>query len=59
LVFIKGNFIDYYVKEENRYSLYSLFNFFVEVEYSVPKNNIVNLVAFEKRKLLDRYWIKN
>ncbi|MAB38701.1 MAG: hypothetical protein CL528_01940 [Aequorivita sp.] len=57
LVFTQGDFINYYLKEEIRYVLYSLFKFFVEVEYNVSKNKISNLIAFEEGKLLDRYWI--
>ncbi|WP_339699274.1 hypothetical protein [uncultured Marixanthomonas sp.] len=57
LVFTKGYFVDYYIKEEKRYSMYSLFKFFVEVEYSVTQNKIVNLVAFQEGKLLERYYI--
>ncbi len=57
LVFIKGGFINYYIKGEARYALYSLFNFFVEVEYNASKNKILNLIVFDDGKLLDRYLI--
>jgi hypothetical protein len=57
LVFTQGDFINYYLKGEIRYVLYSLIKFFVEVEYNVSENKILNLVAFEEGKLLDRYWI--
>ncbi|SDX31933.1 hypothetical protein SAMN05216556_12452 [Aequorivita viscosa] len=39
------------------FTLYSLFKFFVEVEYNRTKNKIINLIAFEEGKLLERYWI--
>lgn len=57
LVFTKGDFIDYFLKKTTRYALYSLYIFFVEIEYDVTNNKIVNLEAFDKGKLLDRYWI--
>jgi hypothetical protein len=57
LVFTKGDFVNYYLKRETRYALYSLFKFYVEVEYNISKNKISNLIAFEEGKLLDRYWI--
>ncbi len=57
LVFTRGNFVDYYLKGETRFALYSIFKFFVEVEYNVPKNKIINLITFEDGKLLERYWI--
>lgn len=57
LVFTQGDFINYYLKGETRYALYSLFNFFVEIEYNVRKNKILNIIAFEDGKLLDRYWV--
>ena len=55
LVFTKGYFVDYYIKEEKRYSLYSLFNFFVEVEYSLLIFKILSLETFEEGRLLDTY----
>lgn len=57
LVFSQGDFINYYLKGETRYALYSLFNFFVEIEYNVRKNKILDIIAFEDGKLLDRYWV--
>ncbi|MRT17558.1 hypothetical protein F3C99_11390 [Vitellibacter sp. q18] len=52
LVFTKGVFINCYLKGNTRYALYALFKFFVEVEYSVSKNILLNQVAFEDGKLL-------
>lgn len=57
LVFTKGDFLNYYLKGENRYAIYSLFRFFVEVEFNTVRNKIMNLVAFEDGRLLERYWI--
>jgi hypothetical protein len=57
LVFTQGDFINYYLKGETRYALYSLFNCFVEIEYQVANNTITNLISFEDGVLLDRYWI--
>jgi hypothetical protein len=55
LVFTKGDFVNYYLKGATRYALYSLFKFFVEVEYNVSRNRIINLKAFEEGMLLDKY----
>lgn len=30
---------------------------FVEVEFNINQNKIMNLTAFEEGKLLERYWI--
>lgn len=57
LVFTKGDFINYYLKGEIRYALYSLYTFFVEIEYNVSLNRILNLETFEEGLLLDKYWI--
>ncbi len=57
LVFTKGDFIIYYLKDDIRYVLYSLFKFYVEIEYNLLNNQISNLVAFDDGILLDRYWI--
>ncbi len=57
LVFTQGDFINYYLKGETRYALYSLFNFFVEIEYNVRKNKILDIIAFEDGKLVDKYWV--
>lgn len=46
-----------YLKGDSRFALYSLFNFFVEIEYQVATNTITNLIPFEDGVLLDRYWI--
>lgn len=56
-LFTKGDFINCYLKGDCRYALYSLFKFFVEVEYNVIQNKIVNLIAFKEGQLLERYWI--
>lgn len=57
LVFTKGNFINFFLKNETRFVLYSLFTFFVQVEYNGQENKIKNLIGFNDGKLLDRYWI--
>ncbi|SRX74749.1 hypothetical protein [Aequorivita antarctica] len=57
LVFSKGDFVNYYLKGEVRYALYSLCKSFVEVEFNVSRNRILNLRAFEEGLLLDKYWI--
>jgi hypothetical protein len=57
LVFNRGDFVTYFLRGDQRFALYSLFAFFVEVEYAVSRNEIVTIIAFEDGKLLDRYWI--
>tara|TARA_B100002051_G_scaffold271872_1_gene307444 strand:- start:1091 stop:1339 length:249 start_codon:yes stop_codon:yes gene_type:complete len=57
LVFTKGDFVNYYLNGNTRYALYALFRFFVEIEFNTTQNKIMNLVAFEEGKLLERYWI--
>ncbi|WP_417861402.1 hypothetical protein [Winogradskyella sediminis] len=57
LVFTQGDFINYYLKGETRYAIYSLFTFFVEIEYNVRKNKILDIIAFEDGRLIDRYWV--
>tara|TARA_R110002020_G_scaffold75065_11_gene191473 strand:+ start:10515 stop:10766 length:252 start_codon:yes stop_codon:yes gene_type:complete len=57
LVFTQGEFVNYFIKDKTRFALYSIFNFFVEIEYQVASNTITNLISFEDGVLLDRYWI--
>lgn len=57
LEFTKGDFVNYYLRGETRYILYSLFNFFVEVEFNITQNKIMNLIVFAEGRVLDRYWI--
>jgi len=49
--------INYLLYQTEVVALYSLFKFFVEIEYNVSLNRILNLEAFEEGILLDKYWI--
>ena len=40
LTFNEGVFIEYFIKGYLRFALYSLFNFFIEVEFDVSTNKI-------------------
>ena len=55
LTFNKGVFIEYFIKGHQRYALYSLYKFYVEVEYDVTANKIKKLISFEDGKLLSKY----
>jgi cell fate regulator YaaT (PSP1 superfamily) len=45
--FNKGEFIDYWINANQRFVLYSVENFFVEVEYDSGENKIIKLVSFD------------
>ena len=55
LVFNEGVFIDYKIEGNQRFALYSIEMFFVEVEYDNLKNSIINKIAFKTGKTLDKY----
>lgn len=55
LVFSHGQFLTYHLEENKRYALYAINKFFVEIEYDVINNHIVNKVSFKSGKKLDRY----
>ncbi|WP_417558488.1 hypothetical protein [Mesoflavibacter zeaxanthinifaciens] len=55
LVFTQGDFLEYRIDDPKRYALYSLFMFFVEIEYNRLDNKIIGLVSFEEGKLLYKY----
>ena len=38
LIFINTQFLTYRLEEKNRFALYALYKFFVEIEYSVESN---------------------
>ncbi len=57
LVFTQGKFVNYFIKGRSRFALYSIFNFFVEIEYHITTNTLKNLIPFEDGVLLDRYWV--
>lgn len=55
LVFKQGDFIDVYIKSDSRFTLYSLFTFFVEVEYQISQNKIIGIDYFIDGDKLERY----
>lgn len=55
LVFTKGDFLEYWIDDPKRYALYSVFKFYVEIEYHPVTNKISGLKAFEVGSLLDKY----
>ncbi|WP_397301846.1 hypothetical protein [Nonlabens ulvanivorans] len=50
-----GIFVDNFINGSQRFNLYAIAKFFVEVEYSVKENRIINLRAFKTGDLLDKY----
>ncbi len=55
LVFNKGQFLTYRLKLNSRFALYALHRFFVEIEYNVKRNKIVNKVSFITGDKMDLY----
>ena len=50
LVFNEGEYTDVAEIGESKYVLYKLYGFFVEVEYKIKENKIVNLVSYSGKK---------
>ena len=50
LVFNEGEYTDVAEIGESEYVLYKLYGFFVEVEYKIKENKIVNLVSYSGKK---------
>ncbi|WP_405350689.1 hypothetical protein [Nonlabens sp. Asnod3-H03] len=50
-----GVYLDNHINGHQRYNLYAINRFFVEVEYNSTTNKIVNLRAFKAGDLLDKY----
>ena len=59
LVFNEGTFIDSKINGNQRFALYALDMFFVEVEYDNDRNNIINKIPFVTGQILDKYVPKN
>lgn len=55
LVFTEGVFIDYKIEGDQRFALYAIEMFFVEVEYDNLNNTIKNKLAFKTGSTLDKY----
>lgn len=47
LVFKEGEFIDSREIGENRFALYKLYGFFIELQYNVLQNKLVNKLVFQ------------
>ena len=55
LVFNEGTFIDSKIYGNQRFGLYALDMFFVEVEYDNKRNKIINKIAFVTGGILNKY----
>ncbi len=47
LVFTEGEFIDFPDVGSSKFVLYRLYGFFVELEYDVLQNHIINKIVFQ------------
>ena len=47
LVFTEGEFIDFQDVGSSKFVLYRLYGFFVELEYDVLQNHIINKIVFQ------------
>jgi hypothetical protein len=50
-----GFYLDDYINGNQRYNLYAIDKFFVEVEYNAETNRLVKIKGFTTGKLLDKY----
>jgi hypothetical protein len=50
-----GVYLDNHLNGSQRFNLYAMDLFFVEIEYSTTENKIVGLKTFKTGHLLDRY----
>ena len=55
LVFNEGTFIDSRIYGNQKFALYALDMFFVEVEYDNEENKMINKKAFVSGEILDKY----
>lgn len=53
--FTQGQYLDIRIEEKNRFVLYAVEKFFVEVKYDSEKNKIINKTAFVTGEILDKY----
>ncbi len=47
LIFTEGEFIDFRDVGSSKFVLYRLYGFFVELEYDVLQNHIINKIVFQ------------
>jgi len=52
---ISGIYLDSHLNGNQRFNLYGIDRFFIEIEYNNIENKIVGLRAFKTGKLLNRY----
>ncbi len=57
IIYNEGTFIDSIIQGHNRYVLYAVDSFFVELYYQSVPNKVVGKRAFVTGKLLDKYTI--
>jgi hypothetical protein len=50
-----GVYLDNHIQGNQRFNLYAIDRFFVQIQYDSQKNEIVGLRSFKTGKLLDRY----
>lgn len=55
LIFQKGEFIDTRNEGGFKFAIYAIDMFFVEIQYDVNRNKIVNKTAFKTGAILDKY----
>jgi len=55
VTFQKGEFVDFHLENNKRFALYAVDMFFVELEYDIATNKIINLVSFLEGEKLNRY----
>lgn len=54
-VFTKGQFVDTVNMDNIKYVLYSLSDFWIEVQYNSKTNKIIGIASFVEGSSLDRY----
>lgn len=47
LIFTEGEFIDFQDVGSSKFVLYRLYGFFVEIQYDVLQNHIINKIVFQ------------
>lgn len=50
LVFKDGEFIDFREVGNSKFVLYKLYGFFVELQYDILQNSIVNKIVYQSQK---------
>jgi len=55
IIFTQGDFIEYWIEKNQRFALYAVFMFYVEIEYDGVENKIKGIISFDDGKLLDKH----